>query len=594
VAFLFFVTFGLQSDVDCMKQLLIFLLLVLSICSQAQTRYYLTCKVSPSEQIVFKKLQIQPKSIDSIQVGAEVKQLIEKIQQKGYLTARKDSLIFRKDTAKLYLSIGRLFQWKRLAAGNLPLSLQQRINFEEKDFLNKPFETKKTEIIKQNALRYAENNGYPFATIRLDSLSIDQGQVAAAWRYEPNKYMKFDTLLITGSINLKKSFLQRYLKIRQGQAFNQQKVETAEKLLRALPYLRVRQKPTVIFDSERAFVHLFLDKKRTNQIDGILGVLPNEARSNEVLITGEINLNLQNIFNGGQAFKTKWQRLQTTSQLLDMSLFLPSLFRSNWEVEGRFYLIKQDSSFVNNELQAILSYPTSNLGKWQFKINRRKSNLGDSEEFVSAATLPPFAEVNFTAYGVAYQWNNLDDIGYPHQGTYYKLSADFGTKKISKNVFFADSLYNDLKLNTSQTVLQGEFAQYFRLSRRQVLLTRVTAGAIWNPHLFLNDLFRVGGLNSLRGHNQNVFYASAYGIFTAEYRLFLEEQSYIFLFYDQAYLQRKVLQENTQDYPLGIGAGINLATQAGTFSLVYALGQAENDPIGFVRSKIHFGLVSRF
>lgn len=594
MAFLFFVTFGLQSDVDCMKQLLIFLLLVLSICSQAQTRYYLTCKVSPSEQIVFKKLQIQPKSIDSIQVGAEVKQLIEKIQQKGYLTARKDSLIFRKDTAKLYLSIGRLFQWKRLAAGNLPLSLQQRINFEEKDFLNKPFETKKTEIIKQNALRYAENNGYPFATIRLDSLSIDQGQVAAAWRYEPNKYMKFDTLLITGSINLKKSFLQRYLKIRQGQAFNQQKVETAEKLLRALPYLRVRQKPTVIFDSERAFVHLFLDKKRTNQIDGILGVLPNEARSNEVLITGEINLNLQNIFNGGQAFKTKWQRLQTTSQLLDMSLFLPSLFRSNWEVEGRFYLIKQDSSFVNNELQAILSYPTSNLGKWQFKINRRKSNLGDSEEFVSAATLPPFAEVNFTAYGVAYQWNNLDDIGYPHQGTYYKLSADFGTKKISKNVFFADSLYNDLKLNTSQTVLQGEFAQYFRLSRRQVLLTRVTAGAIWNPHLFLNDLFRVGGLNSLRGHNQNVFYASAYGIFTAEYRLFLEEQSYIFLFYDQAYLQRKVLQENTQDYPLGIGAGINLATQAGTFSLVYALGQAENDPIGFVRSKIHFGLVSRF
>ena len=76
-----------------------------------------------------------------------------------------------------------------------------------------------------------------------------------------------------------------------------------------------------------------------------------------------------------------------------------------------------------------------------------------------------------------------------------------------------------------------------------MLLLRLRGEGLLNPRLFINDLFRLGGLNSLRGFNENQFYTSAYAVATAEFRQFIGADSYVFLFADQAYLRHDLAND---------------------------------------------------
>jgi len=80
----------------------------------------------------------------------------------------------------------------------------------------------------------------------------------------------------------------------------------------------------------------------------------------------------------------------------------------------------------------------------------------------------------------------------------------------------------------------------------------------------------------------------------SEIRLFFEESSFLFAFVGQAWMTISGHNSNDQQYPLGFGLGLQLATRSGDFSFSYALGSSRESSIDLNQSKIHFGLISRF
>jgi hemolysin activation/secretion protein len=111
---------------------------------------------------------------------------------------------------------------------------------------------------------------------------------------------------------------------------------------------------------------------------------------------------------------------------------------------------------------------------------------------------------------------------------------------------------------------------------------------------FENELYRFGGANTLRGFDENIFYASIYSIQNAEIRYLFERNSAFYLFWNGAYYYKIVTQQITEDFPWGFGVGMDFQTKAGIFSLSYALGKQFDNPIGIRTAKIHFGYISRF
>ncbi len=112
--------------------------------------------------------------------------------------------------------------------------------------------------------------------------------------------------------------------------------------------------------------------------------------------------------------------------------------------------------------------------------------------------------------------------------------------------------------------------------------------------MFKNELFRIGGLRTLRGFDEESINASNYTIGTIEFRYLLEQNSYTYLFFDGGYYENNSIEGFQSDFPFGFGAGISFETKAGIFSLNYALGYQQRELAPLRSAKIHFGFVNFF
>jgi hemolysin activation/secretion protein len=75
----------------------------------------------------------------------------------------------------------------------------------------------------------------------------------------------------------------------------------------------------------------------------------------------------------------------------------------------------------------------------------------------------------------------------------------------------------------------------------------------------------------------------------------LEQNSFLFLFYDQGWYQENLAESGTvRDTPFGVGAGMDFQTKAGIFSISYAVGKQFDNPISVKDGKISFGLINNF
>ncbi len=123
---------------------------------------------------------------------------------------------------------------------------------------------------------------------------------------------------------------------------------------------------------------------------------------------------------------------------------------------------------------------------------------------------------------------------------------------------------------------------------------QANGGHLVSQNLFVNELFRIGGIRSLKGFDEQAIFASSYLIGNIELRYLIQQNSNILLFWNGAYYRNVVKSPQVSDRPFGFGAGMNFETGSGVFSIFYAVGKEMNNPINFNRAKVHFGFVNYF
>ncbi|MFD1467846.1 outer membrane protein assembly factor [Hymenobacter caeli] len=555
---------------------------------------------APADAARLRRYKPRPAVPDSLSALREIRELVLALQGESYLTASADEIRWGPDTVRARIFVGEPFRWAYLRNGNLGDGLLTRAGYREKLYRQAPFRPAEWAQLQERVLAEAENQGYPFATVGLDSVRLDGHTIAGRVVLKRGRAIVFDSIQIVGSTKTRKQFLTKYVQIFPGQPYSQQRVQAAAQLLRQLPYLKVRAEPEVRFARGRARVYLLLDDRPSNQFDAIVGVLPSTGTGQGVQFTGDVTINLRNLKGGGKQVGLQFRKVDALSQLLDLQYVHPNFFGTPLEVAGSFNLYKQTDAFLTVRPRLQVTYPTARAGRLTFFVEQRNSRLfTDSAAARALTALPENIDSQYTSYGLSYAWNTLDDLFFPHRGYLLNGQAAVGTKTITKNPDLNDTLYTRLPLRSTQVALALRVERYTAVGRAGVLMLRVRGESLANQRLFLNEMFRLGGLNSLRGFNENQFYASAYAVATAEYRQFIGPESYVFLFADQAYLQQKFSERNPgnlHDQPTGLGAGLSFRTPAGLFQFVYSVGQSSsaNQRFALGNSKIHFGITNRF
>ena len=182
----------------------------------------------------------------------------------------------------------------------------------------------------------------------------------------------------------------------------------------------------------------------------------------------------------------------------------------------------------------------------------------------------------------------------PRRGFNITANGSLGNKKITKNPQLNEQLYKDVNLKTNLYTAQANLALYIPIKKRSVIKLGTQNGYTYNENLFDNEMLRIGGLHTLRGVDEESIFASFYSIQTIEYRFILEQNSFLYLFTDGAFWEKRTANTYTLDRPYSFGVGMNFETNAGIFSISYAVGKQFDNPIQFRSAKIHFGFINFF
>ncbi|MGW8122465.1 hypothetical protein ACV07N_07370 [Roseivirga echinicomitans] len=561
---------------------------------QAQGKYALKVQVAAVEQATLRKYKFPTEHADSLRAERALKQLINTLHSDGYLLANTVSRLKVGDELRVQVVIGQKFTWLKLSSGNVEKALLRRSGFKESQFENDAFRFNQVARLQRSILSFAERNGYPFASLKLDSLRIEENQIGASLNLDLGPLIVFDSLDIKSDFALKTRFLGNYLDIVQGNPYDQRKIDFLAQRLRSLPYLRVSEASTLTFQNSEATVHLKVQKRPVNQMDGIIGFLPNSNRLEGLLVTGQVDVDLLNPFGSGKRIGLHWQRLSEETQNLNLQYAHPNVLGSPLNLDFAFDFLKQDTLYTKRVFDIEIGY---NLGGNSF-LNAFSTSEGTDligTPRIVNNRLPPIIDFDLTSYGLGFKWNNFDDPFVISSGTGINVKASTGNKKISRNVSLPAALYQGIDLKTLQYTFEMGFQNYLRLKNNFVLVNKLSGGLKANEQLFQNDAFRLGGLKSIRGFNENFFFATKYALATLEGRLLFDESSYLLLFTDLAHLRGEFKESPTSDWALGMGAGLSFATSSGIFNFIYALGSSQNTGrFNFNQSKIHFGYTTKF
>lgn len=552
---------------------------------------------------------------DSVGVYSSLNHVMRDLSQKqllafeeGFLNWSVDSLHEKTEYYLAYIYEGEKLLWESIEL-TIPEGLAQKSGIALENLSGSKVNLVHYVAAVEKVLSYYENHGYPFAQLQLKSLQFHSSNLNAEYEVLPGPLIKWDSLAVHGQVKIAPKYLQQFLQIQENKVFNQQSLNLIKQRVKNSPFIELSQEPMVEFSGNKALVHLYLTTKKANFFNGVVGVMPNTnvdprlSSGNNLIITGDVQLKVFNTFNQGEKIKFNWRRLQALSQELEMEGDMNYLFGSPFGISEHFELLKQDTSFLNLDNLLGINYALNPSKVISFFWELERTNV--LSENLLLNVLPG----NSNAYGVKIEWENLDYPFNPRKGFYLRLSAGAGVKRLEKRGGVDDkgnilitlpSLVDELQVQRAIPVssilyrLRGAFEYYFPIKQISTIKTAVYGAHLENPYLFDNDLNRIGGFKTLRGFDERSIFNSSFVLTTLEYRLLLERNSYIQLFYDQAFVIKNTVYENTSDTPMGFGAGINFESGNGVFSISYAIGRQLGNPIEFRSAKIHFGFVSLF
>lgn len=108
----------------------------------------------------------------------------------------------------------------------------------------------------------------------------------------------------------------------------------------------------------------------------------------------------------------------------------------------------------------------------------------------------------------------------------------------------------------------------------------------------INELHRFGGINSIRGFQENSLQGNMLTSLLTEYRYIPTTNLYVHTIVDYGYFHDESAQNSGGI--LGLGFGLGLLTNNGMLNLIYANGSTSNQPIKLSNSIVHISFKTTF
>ena len=422
------------------------------------------------------------------------------------------------------------------------------------------------------------NNGFPFTKIKLSELKIKDSKTLTANLIivKDEKKRRLDKVVIKGYEKFPKSFLNRFLKIKPEKTFNIESIKRKMDNLNNLRFAEQTKNPEVLFSKDSTTLYIYLQKSQSNTFDGFLGFSTNEE-TNKLDFNGYLNLELNNNFNYGESFRLMYKSDESEQKNFEVNLNLPYIFSSPIGTELSLNILKRDSTFTTVNQKASVFYQINSKNRIYVGIESVESNnLLD----VEINSLSLVSDYKSNLYNIKYTYNNRQNFK-----TIFQLKSSF-------NLEYGLGERQTKNNKEKQNRINLDAFHVFQLNNKNSFYTRITGSLINSSSYLDNELFRFGGINSIRGFQENSIAANQYIVLNTEYRYQLSKSIYAHSIIDFANFENRIIETKENLYGFGVGFGI--LTKAGLLRFNFANGKTEEQSFKFSNSKIHLSLVSIF
>lgn len=592
---------------------------------------FLICLLSLSSGMLLSQsqLQLQYEWIDSTDVDRELPEiktvhqdyaslnvyldsLESAYRDQAYLGFAVDSIIVTDSVATVRLYHGNQYKLKELNVKPQDQALLDEVRLTNKKLDNLLLTDNNRKTISDDIIEFLENRGYPFAQVRLDSLTIVSGDISGDLVIDRNELIKFDSIDIVGPVKISQSFLSKYLDIKAGDHYDNSKVLDVPGKIKDLKFLSLANNPNILFVNKKAVLKLNTKKSKSSSFDFLIGLLRNnDTNGGSYVITGEFTAELLNKLGYGESMYIQFRRLRPETQELNVNFNYPYPFDLPFGVDGSFELYRNANDFldVNGKIGLRYIWDSNSYVKFFYNISSSYLLQVDTTSIKSSGMLPERLDVNYNSIGLEFQSSSLDYRFNPRKGLFMNIVGQAGLKNILENTEITrlesesvnfDTIYNDLALNSYQFQANTNLAYYIPLMENISFKVANQSGAKFSgEQIFKNEFFRIGGNRLLRGFDEQSILASLYSVFTFELRFILAQENNNFTlslpFIDYAFTYDPTFVGASKwDQPIGVGVGMNFETKAGLFNFAIASGQKEDISFDFNNLKIHFGYVNLF
>lgn len=504
--------------------------------------------------------------------------------RKGYVLANIDSLAWKDSiSASAYMYRGPQFDRLKISVAEEDRFLIRKIpRLSERFLRNVSFYPAEVERVMSEVLSFLENNGFPYASVRLiwDGVYASENQAELIINRGPEVILT--KIHIKGEAEVSEKFLTNLIAIKEGDYFNQERLDRISARIKQTLFLDEIKPHELLFTPEGFELFLYLKTAPVSLVNGVVGLQPNSVTGKSVF-TGDVRLRLQNVLKRGELFDVNWRSLQPQTQDLKIKLNYPFLLNTPFGIDGAFDLYKRDTTFLTTVGRIGVQYFLYGGSYIKVFYEGENSNLLSGAQSSSLGNL---SSVSSNRYGLGFFRRQLDYLPNPSKGLFIEVNGLIGAR--TSRVPASDSV-------TSSTTYAArlDLEWFVPLAKRHVLRITNNTRAYYAPEVFTNELNRFGGLTTQRGFDEEELFASTRSTFTVEYRFLVDKNSHAFLFYDQSFYENSA-QQYYFDSPFGTGAGFSFGTNIGVFSISYGIGKQFDNPMLLREGKVHFGYVSFF
>lgn len=495
----------------------------------------------------------------------------DKLIKKGYPESQSiENFKLNDSTFYFKFSLGKKINYARIYIGikfqeNIPGSYSLK-----NDTLILPYE--ETESFLNSVVKKLENNGFSMAKVKLTNLQKKRHYITADLSITKETKRQLNGIVINGYDKFPENHKKNILRLYRNKVFNQKNLDKLYNDFDKFRFVKQSKYPEILFTPDSTKVYVYLEKAKANTFDGYIGFTNDENK--KLVFSGYLDLVLNNILNSGEKLSLYWKSDGQDQKTFNLGVEIPYLFKSPIGLKAELNIFKQDTTFQNTRTAIDLGY--------YFNYNTRlylgyQSTESSDIQNVNTTSLSDF-DNSYVTTSLEFLGLKNDDFLFPEKTALnFKIgTGKRNTKLISDHQFFAS-------LNVKHNLY---------LNQKNIITIKSQNFYLQSDHYIVNELQRFGGINSIRGFNENSLQGNTFNAILTEYRYVLASTIYVHSIIDYGRLQDNT--SNSKTNLLGLGFGFGLLSKNGLFNIVYANGSTNNQAVKLSNSIVHVSFKASF